>query len=55
MSNNKSTRRTFLKSTAAAAGAVTLGGLIPSSVLGANDRINFGVIGTGGMGTSTVW
>jgi len=51
MSNNKSTRRTFLKSTAVAAGAVTLGGLIPSSVLGANDRINFGVIGTGGMGT----
>jgi len=49
MSLNKPSRRTFVK-TAAAAGAVTLGGLVPSTVLGANDRVNFAVIGTGGMG-----
>ena len=47
-------RRGFLKSAAAAAGAVTFGGLIPSTVLGANDRITFGMIGVGGMGTGHV-
>ena len=40
-------RREFLKDTAlAGAGAATLGGLDPASVLGANDRIRVGVIGT---------
>ncbi|MCE5251243.1 Gfo/Idh/MocA family oxidoreductase [bacterium] len=47
-------RRTFLKTAAAAAGAFSLGGLIPSTVSGANDRINFGVIGVGGMGSGHV-
>src|SRR6266699_1769328 len=47
----KTSRRDFLKTTTATAGAVAFGGLIPSTVLGANDRTNFGVIGCGGMGT----
>ena len=46
-----STRRDFLKTAAASIGTVTFGSVFPSSVLGANDRINFGLIGTGGMGT----
>jgi len=51
MSLNQTSRRSFLKTTAASAAVATFGGLIPSTVLGANDRINFGVIGTGGRGT----
>ncbi|MCD6307776.1 MAG: Gfo/Idh/MocA family oxidoreductase, partial [Candidatus Latescibacteria bacterium] len=49
MNPEKTSRRTFLKS-AAAAGAVTLGGLTPSTVLGANDRVSIALIGCGGMG-----
>ena len=49
MSGKKPSRRLFMK-TAAAAGAATFGSLAPSTALGANDRINFGVIGVGGMG-----
>ncbi len=42
------TRREFLKDTAlAGAGAAVLGGLAPARVLGANDRIRVGVLGTG--------
>ena len=52
MKRSKSTRRNFLKTAAVSVGTVTLGSVIPSPVLGANDRINFGIIGTGGMGTS---
>ena len=51
MIHEQSSRRSFIKNSAAAAGAATFGGLIPSSVLGANDRVNFGIIGTGGQGT----
>src|ERR1041384_6995420 len=51
MNAMKTTRRHFLKSTAASAGVLAIGGLTPSTVLGANDRIHFGVIGCGGMGT----
>ncbi len=40
-------RRTFLKTAALAAGAT----VAPPSVLGANNRLRFGVIGCGGMGT----
>ena len=47
MSDNP-TRREFVSSTGATA---LLGGLMPARALGANDRIVFGVIGTGGMGT----
>ena len=54
MNPKQPSRRRFMKTAAAAAGALTFGGLIPSTVLGANDRINFGVIGVGGMGTSHV-
>ncbi len=50
MSENSS-RRTFMKTAAVAAGAVTAAGMAPSSALGANDRVNFGCIGLGGMGT----
>ena len=51
MSNDVSKRRDFLKTATASIGVIALGGLTPSTVLGANDRINFGVIGVGGMGT----
>ena len=51
MSQNQPSRRTFLKAAAASAGTLALGNIFPPSVLGANDRINFAVIGTGGMGT----
>ncbi|MHB9030479.1 MAG: Gfo/Idh/MocA family oxidoreductase, partial [Candidatus Latescibacterota bacterium] len=51
MSERSPSRRTFLKSAAATAGALGIGGLIPSRVLGANDRVNFGIIGCGGQGT----
>ncbi len=41
-------RREFLKDTVlAGAGAATLGGLTPARVLGANDRIRIGVLGSG--------
>jgi len=44
-------RREFLASTAAVGGALTLGAFASARVLRANDRIRFGVIGCGGMGT----
>ena len=49
MAETKTTQQRDLMKTAAA-GTAVLGGLIPSRVLGANDRINIGVIGVGGMG-----
>jgi predicted dehydrogenase len=51
MNNKQPSRRTFLKSSSVTAGALAFSNIYPSSVLGANDRINFGLIGTGGMGT----
>ncbi len=44
-------RRGFVKSTVAAAGAVAVARSGVTRVLGANDRIRVGVIGCGGMGT----
>ena len=44
----RSTRRTFLKTAAAAAAAPWF---VPSKAFGANDRIAMGTIGTGGQGT----
>ena len=44
-------RRDIFSAGAATAGAAAIGGLTPGTVLGANDRINFGCIGVGGMGT----
>src|SRR5687768_12974963 len=44
-------RRRFLQTTA---GTAAFGSLAPASVLGANERIRFGVIGCGGMGTGHV-
>jgi len=51
MSALTSSRRGFLKSSAIAAGTAAFGAAAPSTVLGANDRVAFGCIGTGGMGT----
>lgn len=50
-------RRDFLRTSAAGAAAVGIGVLgapAPGSILGANDRIRFAVIGVGGMGTHHV-
>ena len=51
MSRQAITRRNFVKGAVAAS---TLYSLIPGSVLGANDRVNLGVIGVGGQGTGHV-
>jgi predicted dehydrogenase len=45
------TRRDFLKQSAVAAAAMGMYAMAPSSALGANERINIGVIGCGGRGT----
>jgi predicted dehydrogenase len=49
MSRNSTSRRDFCKTVAA--GATLLSSSRLSRALGANDRLNFGVIGCGGMGT----
>jgi predicted dehydrogenase len=49
--DSEMSRRSFLKTTAAAAATSSLGALAPARVLGANERIRFAVIGCGGMGT----
>src|SRR6266446_6171658 len=52
MTNPTISRRHFLKtSTAVAAGAVAFSEASYAAIIGANDRIRFGVIGCGGMGT----
>ena len=52
MSNySQTSRRAFLKSAVVSTGALAIGGLTPATALGANERIHFGVIGCGGMGT----
>jgi len=51
MKNPKTSRRTFLKSTALASGALALPQFVRATAFGANDRIRFAVIGCGGMGT----
>jgi predicted dehydrogenase len=52
MKTANTSRRTFLKtSTFATAGALAFSRSSYASILGANDRIRFGVIGCGGMGT----
>lgn len=51
MNAPKISRRHFVKATVGSAGVLALGGLSPASSIGANDRIHFGVIGCGGMGT----
>jgi predicted dehydrogenase len=48
-----STRRDFLGTAAAAIGATALKGATPRPI-GANDRINIGIVGVGGMGFSHV-
>jgi len=53
MAGKQVTRREFLKMSAVGAAALGfLGSTAPPSALGANERINIGVIGCGGMGTA---
>src|SRR5258706_141112 len=47
-------RRQFVKSSALAAGSISLASVIPAAAFGANDRIRVGVIGCGGQGTGHV-
>src|SRR2546425_11952342 len=47
-------RRQLVKTSARAAGSVSLASVIPASAFGANDRIRIGVIGCGGQGTGHV-
>src|SRR5438552_6985459 len=54
MNSRTISRRNFVKTSAASAGAMALAGLATAKVLGANDRIRIGVIGVGGMGTGHV-
>ncbi len=54
MSRNESLRRTIVKASSILAGSAAMGAVAPSTVLGANDRLNFGMIGVGGMGTGHV-
>jgi predicted dehydrogenase len=51
MKKTQLSRRTFLKTSALASAALVLPAVSHSAVPGANDRIRFGVIGCGGMGT----
>ena len=51
MNTFETSRRKFLKTSALATSALALPASSYSAVLGANDRINFAVIGCGGMGT----
>src|SRR4026207_1628459 len=53
MNTGTTSRRDFIKrSSLATAGALGFSRSAYSAVLGANDRIRFGVIGCGGMGTN---
>ena len=56
MSKSKISRRQFLEATTtSAAGLMLLGSSgVPASALGANDRVNVGVVGAGGQGTSLI-
>jgi len=47
-------RRDFLKTAAAAAGALAAPNLIPATAFGANNKIALGCIGVGGMGTGNM-
>ena len=51
MPSHPISRRCFLKNSALATSALALPASSYSAILGANDRINFAVIGCGGMGT----
>jgi predicted dehydrogenase len=51
MNSHHFSRRSFLKTSALAAGVLTFPASSYSAILGANDRINFAVIGCGGMGS----
>src|SRR3954469_17527493 len=54
MLNQTISRRSFVKTSALATGAVACAALTQSRAVGANDRIRIGVIGVGGMGTGHV-
>ncbi|MEM7229843.1 MAG: Gfo/Idh/MocA family oxidoreductase [Planctomycetota bacterium] len=46
------TRRSFLQTASAATAAIAMPAASYARILGANDRIRFGVVGTGGMGSA---
>src|SRR5438034_7237426 len=54
MSNEAISRRRFIKVAGATTGSVALSAMASGSIRGANERIQFGVIGVGGMGTGHV-
>src|SRR5271168_3167804 len=54
MTEHEVSRRDFVRTSAAAAGAATMAALAPAAAIGANDRIRMGVIGVGGQGTGHV-
>jgi predicted dehydrogenase len=54
MTSDDLSRRDFVKATVASTGAAALSSLATSRVWGANERIQMGVIGVGGMGTGHV-
>ena len=47
-------RRQFVKTSALAAGSISLASIVPAAAFGANDRVRIGVIGCGGQGTGHV-
>src|SRR5688572_33391472 len=51
MKTSRQSRRAFLKTSTVAAGALGFSRSSYASILGANERIRFAVIGCGGMGT----
>jgi len=52
--NTQMNRRDFLKTTAAAAGALSLPNIIPATAFGANNKIAIGCIGVGGRGRANM-
>ncbi len=52
--DNKQSRRTFIKQSAAAAAVLTIPTIIPAHAFGANDRIRAAVLGLNGRGKSHV-
>ncbi len=52
--NCRMTRRDFIQTTAAAAGALSFPQLLPAAAAGASNKISLGCIGVGGMGTGNM-
>lgn len=50
MKNDRPGRRTFIRASAGTAAGLTLSSVLPTSILGANDRLRVGLVGCGGRG-----